>query len=289
MENLTIIDFTSLLYSTCYNCSVDEDKTDNFQEYKSALDFYMESILYNTKADLYLTFGDSSTSFRKNEFKEFKADRKNKSKLKFINDLREYSIEKYSLTSDPELEADDLCCISANNLKNEYVITIASKDGDLRQFPGKFHNYGWQGKYYKNNNTPAEKELSDGLIKSFETLNIEEAYRNLYIQILIKGHNNKYHYLNRCGKVTAKAYINNNAVEIETVLRAFIYGINKNKDFNIKQSVKGYGLLKGIDYFNKAFRQTYLLRTLEEVNLIGSEFKVPYPIRIKNNKIDTDF
>lgn len=94
MKRLTIIDFSSLLYSACYNCSVNEEKADNFEEYRNTLDFYVQNILDDTKADLYIAFGDDYTCFRKEEFKEFKGDRVNKAPLKFITDLRLYAIER---------------------------------------------------------------------------------------------------------------------------------------------------------------------------------------------------
>lgn len=188
------------------------------------------------------------------------------------------------------MEADDLVLLTSNMLDAKYDITIASKDGDLRQMKGKFYNYGWRQPIYKKYPNPSDKQLEEGLSNAFETLNEDEANFKLWTKVLIKGHNNKYHYLVRCGEVTAQNYMSMHPTSNRMVLtlRAFVNGIKANKEHNIKQSVKGYGPLKGLDYFNKAFRQTYLLRTMEEIQSIGSEFTVPAPIDLEK-ELNTDF
>lgn len=290
MNKLTIIDFSSLLYSTCYNCSVDKDKADNFEEYRNTLDFYVQNIFDDTKADFYIAFGDDYTCFRKDEFKEYKADRASKDPLKFITDLRLYAIKRYNIIINDKLEADDMCLITANLLGDKYDVTIASKDGDLRQMKGLFYNYGWRQAVYKKYKVPSNKQLKEGLRNAFETLSEDQGNFKLWAKVLVKGHNYKYHYLVRCGDVTAEKYLATypTSNRMILVLRAFVNGIKSTKTNNIKQSVKGYGLLKGIDYFNKAFRQTYLLQTVEEARLVGSDFEVPVPIDLEKD-INNDF
>ena len=58
------------------------------------------------------------------------------------------------------------------------------------------------------------------------------------------------------------------------VIKAYIHGINSS-EYNTKRTVKGYGLNRGIDEFNKSFKQTYLFRTQEELTELGIEFSVP--------------
>ena len=62
-KHLTIIDFSSLLYSVSNNCNKDIRK-DDFSYYRETLDSYVLSILQEANADYYLAFGDSITSFR---------------------------------------------------------------------------------------------------------------------------------------------------------------------------------------------------------------------------------
>ena len=84
--------------------------------------------------------------------------------------------------------------------------------------------------------------------------------------MLKKGHNNEVS-LPGCGEKTAESYLKSFSIFNlkHAVLNAFIYGIDKTKYKDVSRNVKGLGLTKGISTFADAFRQSYLLRTLEEV------------------------
>jgi len=265
MDKLTIIDGSSLLYSASYNTSVKEEYTDDFLKYRETLNFYIESILEATEADKYIIFGDQVTSYRKKLFNTFKADRAKRPYMKFINDLMNYANTELDFFNHKDLEADDLCLLTHNKFKEEYDITIASKDSDLRQYSAKFFNYGIFRK--------SDYKEGDG----FEEISISQARATLWKAVLIKGHNNKVDYLEGCGEKTAANYLKgweSNQFEYAT-LKAFIYGIDKDKDKNITRSVKGYGINKGIDKYNKSFKQTYLFRYLTELENLEIELDLP--------------
>lgn len=267
--NLTIIDSSSILYIICYNLNKDETNSDDFSKYKEYYDNYFQGILEDTKADYYIAFGDGYTSFRKQKFNNFKADRKSKPIPKFLNDLKQYAIDKWNSISSNKLEADDLCIIHSNYYNKEYNVTIASIDGDLRQEQGLYFDY-----QYKRKKIPVHQ--------AFEVLSEEIAEFNLWKYVLIKGHNNSI-YLHGCGEETAKKYLVNflkNTRQLKlAVLNAYIHGIDKKKH-NTPRNVKGYGLIKGISEFSKAFEQTYLLRTLDEAYDIDDNFDIIKPIEI---------
>ncbi|MCK9429294.1 MAG: hypothetical protein M0R17_04770 [Candidatus Omnitrophica bacterium] len=264
MDKLTTIDGSSLIYSACYNVSVKESSTDDFSKYRDTLDYYIDSILNVTKADKYIIFGDGSTSYRKKMFDTFKADREVKKQyVKFKYDLLEYARTKWEAFNHPELESDDMCLITHNQYKDEYDITIAAIDGDLRQEAAKFFNYGiFRKKDYR---------IEDG----FEIITPEQAEFNLWRQVLIKGHNNKLNYLEGCGEGTAESYLKKFSVSQYkfAVLKAYIEGIPKQD--GIKRVIDGYGLNKGIDEFNKSFKQTYLFRNSDELTEFGISFEIP--------------
>lgn len=290
MNKLILIDFSSLLYSACYNCQVKESISDDFKQYKDTLDFYVQSIFDDTEATHYIAFGDGNTSFRKNEFKEFKADRTTKPKMKFFKELKEYAIDKYKLIIDSKLEADDMLLLVLENIRHipdEWNILIASKDSDVPQIQGNFYNYSWRRNLYSHGKTPNKEQLKEGFENAFMNLNSEEAAQALWRMVLTKGHNNKYHFLKGCGKETAINYLKGfSTTQLKlAVLNAFINGINPKDYEGVKRKVKGYGLLKGIEWFNNAFRQSYLLRTLDEVIEVNSEFEIPTPIIIEKDEL----
>lgn len=274
MRKLTIIDGSSLIYSACYNTSQNPDKTDNFQYYKETLDFYIESILKITKAEYFIIFGDNNNSYRKRLFQSFKSNRI-KTYIKFKYDLLEYIKERWKSYIHSELESDDMCLITHNQFKNEYDITIAAIDSDLKQYAAKFFNYGiFRKKDYK---------IEDG----FEIVTPEQAEFNLWKFVLIKGHNNKVDYLENCGEGTAETYLKKYHLPQYkyAVMRAYIEGLT-----DIRKSVTGYGLCQGIDKFNKSFKQTYLFRTQDEINELGITFGIPeFKIRHNGREDEVNF
>lgn len=263
-KKLTIIDGSSLIYSASYNVSSKPDKTDDFFQYKQTLDYYLDKILDVTEADEYIIFGDGSSSYRKRLFDSFKADREVKKQyVKFKYDLLQYAIEHWGIYSHNDLESDDMCLITHNQFKNEYDITISAIDGDLRQYPAKFFNYGIFRK--------PDYNVKDG----FETIDSDQANFNLWTQILQKGHNNKLDYLEGCGETCAKNYLlkfKSNQYPY-AVLKAYIDGIPKQD--GIRKEIPGYGTNVGIDKLSKSFKQTYLFRTQQELNELGIVFTVP--------------
>ena len=261
-ENLTIIDGSSLIYSACHNVS-NKENTDDFSQYKQTLEYYIDNILTDTKANKYIIFGDQNGSYRKRLFESFKANRIKRPYLKFMFDLREYANTNLNFFSHPDLEADDLCLLMHNKYQSQYAITIASKDSDLRQYSARFFNYG----IYR---TP-DYNINDG----FEFISPRIAYFNLWKSVLIKGHNNKFDYLDGCGEITAESYLEKWNIDQYpfAVLKAFIYGISKDK--KVKRSINGYGLNKGIDKFNKSFKQTYLFRNMQEVLDLDIDLEFP--------------
>jgi len=264
---LVIIDYTSLLYSACYNNQVVDEKTDNFKEYRDSIDFYTEAILKDTKADFYIAVGDGFSSFRKVKYPKTKADRKGKPAMKFLRDLKDYAYDKYSVITNELMEADDICLMLHDYYKTEYDVIIASKDSDLKQAPAMFYNYGWRRSLYKKGMPdPSEADLKKGLKDAFELVDTILADFNLWKSVLIKGHNNKSNYLAGCGEKTAEAYLSSedDFGSEHSVLYAFIHGIAKNGT-TIKRGVKGYGTVKGVSEFAKSFEQSYLLRTFDEM------------------------
>ena len=265
--NLTIIDFTPLVYKILHRCSKDENRKEDFSFYRESLVIELNLILEVTKADYYYCFTEGNTSFRKQLFNHFKADRQ-KSYVLFKNDLIKWAKDNLGLIYDDYLESDDYCAfyagvdyiklfsVSGVCITNKTICTI---DGDFKQIPGNHYNY----------NT-----------KEFFTVTKEEAEFNLWQQVLIKGHNNKLDYLERCGEDTAIKYLNKWKKNLRLgTLKAFMDGINKKDYPDIRSSINGYGIAEGTAKFSRAYIQAYLLKNIDEIIKINPEFELKLPMK----------
>jgi len=259
------IDTSSLIYGACFNSNKKEKEYNNFDIYLDALMSYIKNILTDTKATSYILFGDGYTSFRKKRYTDFKGDRKSKPTPKFFTDLKHYAVETLGMITSNIFEADDLCLLH----NRKYGGIVASGDSDLRQDKGTFFNYN-----YHRYNIPLEV--------AFEELTSDKAEKNLWKQVMKKGHNNKTSYLVGCGEETAKGYLKafTPAQAKLAAMNAFVFGIDKSKYEDVKRNIKGYGLSVGIREFYNAFSQSYLLRTEEEALELDPEFYFEFPTSV---------
>jgi len=293
--NLTIIDFTPLIYKILNKCGKDETRKEDFSYYRETLVEELNTILTVTKADYYYAFTEGNTSFRKQLFSHFKADRLHSWQL-FKNDLIQWAKDNLNLIYDDYLESDDYCALYSNinyvlttynglvpkiihihnRLLSEEVdkfiteetnITVCTIDGDFNQIEGIHYNY----------NT-----------KEFFTITEEEAEFNLWRQVLIKGHNNKLDYLEKCGEDTATKYLEKWKKNLRLgVLKAFMDGIDKTIFTDIRSSIKGYGISLGAYKFSRAYTQAYLLKNIDEILLLNPEFELKLPIKV-NKEITSE-
>ena len=254
--NLTIIDFTSLIYSASFNTA--KTGSELFTDYTDNLNFYLNNVLKDTNADAFIIFIDTHSSFCKEMYASYKATR-TKMYFKFLNDLTHYSKEVLGAISVDGLEADDLVLIHANEYKDLFNITIAYKDKDLLQMEGKFFDY----KRYKNNQTIEEATI---------ILTKEQADLNLYTQCLKGDSVDNIKGLIGCGEQTAKTYFQNVEVTFENTKEAFVKGIPK----ELGGRFVGKSFYGIIDFY-KAFNQVYLLRTQHEAAIKGLPFELVTP------------
>jgi hypothetical protein len=273
--NLTIIDFTPLVYKILHRCSKDEQRKEDFSFYRESLVTELNLILEVTKADYYYCFTEGNTSFRKQLFSHFKADR-NHSWVLFKTDLVKWAKDNLGLIYDDYLESDDYCAFYSNlnyamndtdlipfykpvNGAKPTNITVCTIDGDFKQIPGNHYNY----------NT-----------KEFFTVTKEEAEFNLWQQVLIKGHNNKLDYLEKCGDDTAIKYLNKWKKNLRLgVIKSFMDGIDKKDYSDIRSSINGYGIPEGTAKFSRAYIQAYLLKNIDEILKINPEFELKLPVK----------
>lgn len=136
-----LIDADSIIYFSTFTKVNEPDKT--FEDCKKNVDDIIFNILNYTKSTHYVLFLTVGRNFRYNIYPQYKANRKYGAKPEHFDKIKEYMITHYKAIFNPELEADDLCCIYHNNIKNSF---LASSDKDILNLQGDcfdYKNFKW--------------------------------------------------------------------------------------------------------------------------------------------------
>ena len=140
--------------------------------------YYMErtidDILAQTKADEFYIALTGENNFRYQVYPEYKANRTDMVKPKFLEECKDYLHLQYNAVYSDGCEADDL--LGIEQCKDISNTIICSLDKDLRQIPGR--HYSWE----ISGGTP-EKRWT----KAAELTNVthEEGLRFFYKQLII--------------------------------------------------------------------------------------------------------
>ena len=100
-------------------------------------DVLMRELLQSTQVDEFNCFLSGRNNFRKKVYPEYKANRKDKTPPRWLQQCREYLIKEWNATVSDGCEADDLLGIAQHN---EDTICI-SLDKDLLMVPGWHFNW----------------------------------------------------------------------------------------------------------------------------------------------------
>jgi len=188
----------------------------------------------------------SERSFR-HKYKSYKAGRIGKKKPLFFYEMMNYLRDQWKFFSEYQLEADDLCLIYENYYKTKYdEIIIISNDKDLRQIPGIFYN----PKYDKWFNISQQK-----------------ANINFYRQLLWGDSGDGISGLKGCGEGAVNKQVTM-FTTLNSILDDYFYGFKWTSDKGATRTVKGMGLIQGLEAFTETFNQIYMLRTLEDVKFV---------------------
>jgi DNA polymerase-1 len=112
-----------------------EERT--WEQVKGELDEYLQVLMLKTSSTQYILALSVGECFRYNLYPEYKANRKDAIRPKYLDRIKEYLITDYKAIYYKGLEADDILCICSNTYKDSF---IASIDKDLMQIPGLHFN-----------------------------------------------------------------------------------------------------------------------------------------------------
>lgn len=98
----------------------------------------MQRIIDETKADNYLAYLSGSNNFRNQYNPDYKANRKDTPRPKWLQDVREHLVLEWQASVEDEQEADDAMGIYQMANKETIICTI---DKDLLMIPGEHYNF----------------------------------------------------------------------------------------------------------------------------------------------------
>lgn len=118
-----------------YRCAAASEDTD-LEIANLRADKLMRDILFLTEANDYKVFLTGRNNFRKEIYPEYKANRKDKTKPRHLQDIREFLIHQWMAVVTEGCEADDL--LGCNQTEDTIICSI---DKDLLQVPGRHFNW----------------------------------------------------------------------------------------------------------------------------------------------------
>lgn len=218
---IAVFDLDSLLFAIAYLC---KDKT--IEEACAAVDSRINTVANTCGATHSLMCLTEGRSFRKEDYPEYKANRKGLELPKHLNDLRTYvkTCGKYRCFVSPGYEADDLIFIARRTYAAMYPnvpCVLAINDKDCLQYPGDYIN---------------TKTLNQAFISE------EEARENFWTQMIVGDVSDNVPGLQGIGPVGAKTILKDLAGQTEFAAIVFTSYIVK------------YGEFQGVTNFYKTYK-----------------------------------
>lgn len=112
-----------------------EDRT--WGQVRSEVDEYLQNLMVQTNSNQYIIALTLNRCFRYDLYPEYKANRKDKIKPKYLDTIKEYLITDYKAVYYDKLEADDILSVCSSTYKDSF---IASNDKDFMQKEGLHFN-----------------------------------------------------------------------------------------------------------------------------------------------------
>lgn len=139
---IALVDADIVCYRSAASCepSKARDYVEPLDVAIMRVDDLMRRILEETGATSYRAFLTGSDNFRKDYNPEYKANRKDKPKPRWLQDCREHMVVTYHASVEDGQEADDALGI-AQVAAEAGTTVIASIDKDLLCIPGKHYNF----------------------------------------------------------------------------------------------------------------------------------------------------
>ncbi|QDP50770.1 MAG: putative ribonuclease H [Prokaryotic dsDNA virus sp.] len=206
---IILFDADSLIYSSCYQCETFDEAVGKFDEVYMAI---INRLDEHYGVDKIVTCAESRGNYRKLLSKTYKANRKDKSKPDFFDELSEAVCEMYHIKQAHGFETDDLIAIMWNRLQKEIGrenVMIVSLDKDYMQIPALIYNYHHKHKVvYDVTPEMARHNFYKQMIvgDSADNVNYLKGYGQKRAQSVLKHAKTRYQYTKEVFKLFKQVY-----------------------------------------------------------------------------------
>lgn len=135
MNRIAVWDADFVPFYVCHN---KEGIEKSLEECIANCDSIIETINKAIGSTDFIGFLTQGKCFRYKIYPSYKANRKYTQMPKYLNEVRQYMIDHYGFTSNPEYEADDLVISYKNQSKDDCI--IVSPDKDILNTRGTHYN-----------------------------------------------------------------------------------------------------------------------------------------------------
>ncbi len=168
-NNTAIIDADYIIWIACnpkkiYSRGIPVLKDNKFvytdktvEEAKETCDSYIRDVLAFTKADSYIFYLTTGTTFRYTLDNSYKANRVSMPKPLWFNEVKEHLKNEWDAIEVEGLEADDLAVITKNELSNSFIVAV---DKDILNCVPGYHFDAKKGNTKFITTTPQDAEYA---------------------------------------------------------------------------------------------------------------------------------
>jgi 5'-3' exonuclease len=177
---VAVIDADSIIYAIAANKKQTDEQIEQYgdqtnrtlEDVINEFNNYFINILISSGCIYYVALLTGG-SHRYDLYPEYKANRKQLEKPKYLKELTEYCIDNLEFIKLKGYEADDLVNVANNYFKTQKISTVlAHTDKDLNQIEGTHFNYKTND-FYQVNNSEASYSLWTQVIVGDSTDNIK--------------------------------------------------------------------------------------------------------------------
>lgn len=219
MSKTVLFDVDSIFYTSCYDVETFDDACHKFDE---TIQSIVNTLEEENDIDSVKFIGLCRRNYRYKVDSKYKANRADREKPEFIDELRQYMHKNYEIHSTQGVETDDLVVRYHEQLGHENTI-ICSVDKDYLQCEGTIYNY-WKKEYY--------------------VISKQKAMYNFWCQMITGDSGDNVNYLPGKGKVFARKLIPENASKFTMMKRVYELFVQQYKSKARERFIQQYLLLK---------------------------------------------
>jgi 5'-3' exonuclease len=215
---IVLVDADSLVWASCYKKKEhpEDEPYHTLEDAKLKFDEVIMSIVNRIEDDYeidkLIIFSGSKGNFRKQISKTYKANRENKPKPEFLNEMHQYVKDNYDSQFGNGFETDDLVATYWKKMVDTFgrdEVIIVSIDKDYKQLPCIIYDYHYKKQcYYDITESDARYNFWEQMIAgdSSDNVNYCKGYGVAYCKKAFKDCQSNYSFIRRVFSLYKEIY-----------------------------------------------------------------------------------